>query len=209
MTTDSNQSLKDDLAFLRGLVEPEDWRRPLWTFGAIYVAIGLAITAQIAGMAAVNSGVVPLPKGAGLAVIVAVWSVYGIVQHLIRRRGGRQASRDLRARVSGAAIIGMTLPHLTMLAVFAITAWRFHDGIFLELAGLTFCALQGGMWIVLYAVRSERWFALEGAAWLVATLAAAPSLGGEAFGGVLAAIVLALMVAPGLYMIHVARSAER
>ena len=204
MTTDSNQSLKDDLAFLRSLVEPEDWRASLWTFGAIYVAIGLAITAQIAGLEVVNSGVVPLPKGAGLIVIVVVWSVYAIVQHLIGRRVQRGPA-NLRARVSGAAVIGMTFPHLTMLAVFAITAWRFHDAMFMELAGLTFCALQGGMWIVLCAVRRERWFALEGAAWLVATLAAAPSLGTEAFGGVLAAIVLALMVAPGLYMIHAAR----
>jgi hypothetical protein len=199
------QSAREDLAFLRQLVDEDDGGRPLWIFGASYLAIGLAIIAQVVALWIIAADLVPAPEWAPLAAIVAVWTVYTFAQQWIAGRvRGVKPGANVRSRVGGAALYSMALPHLTMVVVFAITAWRQQDGIFLQQAALVFFALQGGMWFIIHALRRERWHLLEAIAWLLATLAAAPFLGTDTFGPVIAIIVLALMVAPGIYMLRVA-----
>jgi hypothetical protein len=198
-----NQSIeaaREDLAYLRDLVEEGDWRRDLRFFGATYLAIGLAIFAQVVAIYAI--GALALPHPAALLAIVAVWTLYSIVQTMLGRRFGGKPATGLRGRAGTAGMIAMALSHLTMLIVFAITAIRLGDDLFLQLAALVFFALQGGLWIILHALRRERPCLILAFSWLAATIAAAPFLGTPAFGMAVAIVVIALMAVPGLGMVR-------
>jgi hypothetical protein len=194
------EAAREDLAYLRDLVEEGDSQRDLRFFGATYLAIGLAVFAQVVAIYAVAA--LALPPPGGLLAIIGVWTIYSIVQTMLGRRFGGKPATGLRSRAGTAGMIAMALSHLTMLIVFAITAIRLGDDLFLQLAGLVFFALQGGLWIILHALRRERAHLLLAFAWFTATIATAPFLGTRAFGLAVAVVVLALMVLPGIQMVR-------
>jgi hypothetical protein len=199
--TDADRSrVQSDLAFLRELVDEGDSRGLLRLFGATYVAVGVAIFAQVTLLYMV--GVFGIPNPAPVAVVIGVWTVYSIVQSVISSRFRDKPAVNVRARASLAGLVAMTLSHFTMLIVFAITAYRMQDGVFLQLAVLVFFALQGGLWISLHALQRLRWHLGLALGWFAATLAAAPFLASPEFGLIIAIIVLVLMVAPGIQMLR-------
>ncbi len=206
MTADA-QAAREDLAFLRGLVD-EDWRPGLRFFGATYAAIGAAIFAQVAVQWAVDTGLLALPDGAILIWIVLVWGVYTVVQTLLPRWMPAARAVGLRNRVTGGAFIGMIASHLTMLAVFVIVAVRTESPILVPIAALSFFAMQGGMWIVFNAIRPGRGQLAHAFGWLAAALGCAFLIGSPHFAGAIGLVALALMVAPGLSMMRAARAPD-
>ena len=75
---------RGDLAFLRGLVD-EDWRPGVWSFGALYLVIGVVL--MIAFVAAArrlgDSRIVELLPGTMFTLQGVAW----IVVHTLRRQG--------------------------------------------------------------------------------------------------------------------------
>ena len=200
MTDMDRGAAQADLAFLRELVDDGDWRRPVRYFGATYLAIGVAIIAQI-----VVTDLVSLSGLGALLGIIAVWGSYSIAQIVINARlhpGKLDAS--LRGRAAATGFLGMVLSHVTLLVVFLITAISQQDVIFMKLAALVFFALQGGLWLTFHALRRECWTLVVALGWLAAAIAAAPFLVTPLFGLAVAIVVLLLMVGPGLYMIRAA-----
>lgn len=205
MTDIDRTSAQADLAFLRELVDDGDWRRPARYFGATYLAIGLTILAQIT-----VTDVLSFPGPAQLGAVVAVWVAYAVAQTFINANlNPGKIGASPRSRAEAMGFLSMVLSHLTLLVVFLITAINQQDGLFMKLAALSFFALQGGLWLMIHALRRDRWQLAVALGWLAAALAGAPFLDTDVFGLVVAIVVLMLMVAPGLYMIHVARGGER
>jgi FtsH-binding integral membrane protein len=197
----SIETARQDLAYLRDLVEEGDWRRDLRFFGGTYLAIGLAILAQVVGLYVVEA--LAMPDPAAQVAIIAVWLVYSMVQTALGRRFGGKPATGLRGRAGTAGMLAMTFSHLTMLFVFAISAIRLGEEVFLQLAALVFFALNGGLWIILHALRRRRQHLFLAVGWFAATIAAAPFLGTPAFGLAVGIVVLALMVVPGIQMLRV------
>lgn len=201
MTDMNRASAQADLAFLRELVDEGDWRRSARFFGATYVAIGAAIFAQCLALPVLFW----LGAGSGLVILVAivgVWTAYSIAQMVINTKLHHgKFGASLRARAGAAGFLGMVLSHLTLLAVFLITAIIQGDALFMQLAALSFSALQGGLWLMIHTLRRERWQLVVALGWLAAAIAAAPFLGTPAFGLAVAVIAVVLMIAPGIYIL--------
>jgi len=184
MTSDT-QSARDDLAFLRGLVD-EDWRPGAWAFGAIYVSLGATLVAHVLISWAATAGYVQrgVPLVTAYAVLYTVMSIVlwtwigGPVRRESQRRGTQAAG--VKGRAGGAALAGAVRGHLVMLAVLVIVAVRQHNPVFLELAPLVLFTLQSGVWFVVHAMRRQRWQGVVGWGWLLAVLGLAPLVGTSA-----------------------------
>ena len=208
MTSDT-QSARDDLAFLRSLVD-EDWRPGTWAFGAIYVSLGAALVAHVLISWAADAGYLPLRGMALLATYVGLYSVASVVWtwiggHIRResqRRGTQVAS--VKSRAGGAVLVSAFVGHLVMLVVFVIVAVRQQNPVFLELAPMVLFTLQSVVWFVVHAMRQQRWQLVVGSGWLLAVLGLAPLVGTSAFGLGIAATAVVLMIVPGAYLMRTA-----
>jgi hypothetical protein len=208
MTSDT-QTARDDLAFLRSLVD-EDWRPGTWMFGALYLLVGVALAAHVLISWSVGAGYLPL-RGTSLvatyvglyvvASLVWLW-IYGRVRRASQRGGLSVAS--VKGRAGAVVLTSAFLGHLVMMIVFFIVAARQRNQVFVELAPLVLFTLQSVVWFVIHAMRRQRWQALTAWGWLVAVLALAPLVGTSAFNLGIAVTALVLMIVPGAYMMHVA-----
>lgn len=211
MTSDT-QSAREDLAFLRSLVD-EDWRPGAWAFGAIYVSLGAALVAHVLISWAADEGYLPLRGVALMATYVALYTVASFVWTwiggLVRREAQRRAAQagNVKGRAGGAVLVSAFVGHLVMLLVLVIVAVRQQNGVFLELAPLVLFTLQSVVWFVLHALRRERWQLVVGWGWLLAVIGLAPFVGTSAFGLGIAATAVVLMIVPGVYMMRAGRKA--
>jgi hypothetical protein len=211
MTSDT-QSARDDLAFLRGLVD-EDWRPGVWAFGAVYVSVGAALVAHVLISWAAAAGYLPLHGVALVATYVALYTVASVVWTLIaghvrresQRRGTQVAS--VKGRAGGTALVSAFVGHLVMLVVLVIVAVRQQNGVFLQLAPLVLFTLQSVVWFVIHAMRRERWQGVVGWGWLLAVVGLAPLVGTSVFGLGIAATAVVLMIVPGARMMRAAGKA--
>jgi hypothetical protein len=211
MTSDT-ESARDDLAFLRSLVD-EDWRPGVWAFGAIYVSVGVALVAHVLISWAADAGYLPLRGISLIAAYVAlyvvassVWTWIGGHVGRASRRGGAPAA-GVKGRAGAVALMSAFLGHLVMMVVFVIVAVRQRNNVFLELAPLVMFTLQSVVWFVVHAMRRQRWQLVVGLGWLVAVLGLAPLVGTGAFGLGIAATAVVLMIVPGAYMMRTAGKA--
>lgn len=202
-------SVQDDLAFLRSLVD-EDWRPGVWSFGALYMAIGLVLIVHMA-ISGLLAGV------RELIGYVALYGVFTVVTFAIGARSRRLfgtsvtpqnvRSSGLKGRAGASALGGAFLAHLALLIAFVIAAARNDAPILVELTPLALFVLQGVVWIVVHAIRRARWQAIEAWAWLLAAIGCAPLVGTPWLGVAIAGVAFALMVVPGAYMMRSARQA--
>jgi hypothetical protein len=207
------ESARNDLAFLRGLVD-EDWRPGLWGFGAIYAAIGAVLSIHVALSWAAQQGVVAL-QGSSLAVAyVVLYGTFGVITWLIRGRGrrlfgvsaeGANAGASVKARAGAATLGGVFIAHLVIMVCFFIAARRLGDQRLMELLPVTLFALQGVAWIVVHSLRRQGWQAGLAWAWFAAALGVAFLFAGPWFAPFVACIACALMIVPGVHMMRTAR----
>lgn len=199
MSTDI-QAAREDLAFLRGLVD-DDPRAGLWFFGAIYVAIGATICVHL-----LLEYVLEAPFfGIGLVVLYGAASV---LFHWIGRRirvHDRRATQGVRSRAAGAVFLAAILAHLVMLGVFVIVAWRLETWELVQLAPVVLFATQGVVWSVVHALGPQTWTLLETSGWFLGALALGAVITTDAFSPVLAVLVVVLMIIPGVHMMRAAR----
>jgi hypothetical protein len=206
MTSDP-QSVREDLAFLRGLVD-EDWRPGAWAFGAIYVSLGVTLVAHVLISWAGTAGYIPrgVPLLTTYGVLYALVSiVLTWISGRVRRESQRTQAASVKGRAGGAALVSAFVGHLVMLAVLVIVAVRQQNPVFLELAPLVLFTLQSGVWFVVHAMRRQPWQGVVGWGWLLAVLGLAPLVGTSVFGLGIAATAVVLMIAPGACMMRAAR----
>ncbi len=209
MTADP-QSAREDLAFLRGLVDG-DPRPGMWNFGAFYVAIGIVLILHMAISAA--SWRLAIPAPAPLLAYIALYTVFYGATLLIGRRsralfGAANAwasPSSTKDRAGGAALVGAFLAHLVILIAFAAAAWRLGDGRIMALLVVTLFASQGAAWIVVHAMRRHGWHGALAWAWFAAALGAGFLTGSAWLEPFVAVSAFALMVLPGIHMMRAAR----
>ena len=205
MTSTDTQTLRDDVAFLRNLVQGG----AAWTggFGEGYFASGLIYgvqmllsAGQVLGVVP-SSGLLPLVVGIGPTLVFLPTIVWINWRH---RRSGPIAPAG-RAVTAVFATVG--LANIALIAVIGSVAWREQSLTTWLIYPCTVFILQGAAWFVAYAIRRKGWFALVAGAWFVFAIAMAFNVTAIGYYILYAGVgIWACMALPGWVMM---RSAPR
>lgn len=197
---------RDDLAFLRALVDPDDrWQRQ---FGQIYSAAGACYCTQMLlhGLQFLGflsaAGLVGLSIGLGPTVVFLVLLVWFSIRNRQFPSGG--ATQKAVGSVFGA----VGLANLVLVVAIGSIAWRWHSLQTWLIYPCVVMVLQGMAWLVAYMMRRRGWHAAVALGWFVTGVAMAACIDNMA-GYVIAAGLgmFACMLLPGLFMLRQTRSA--
>ncbi|WP_372783763.1 hypothetical protein [Phenylobacterium sp.] len=201
MNTDS---ARDDLAFMRALVEPtDDWQKQ---FGETYSAAGLCYCVQMLLHGGQFFGLAPAGGPVALAIGLGPTVVFlGLLIWIIRRnRSGAAGGATSRAVGSVFGAVGAT--NLALVLVIGSVAWRWHSlGVWL-IYPCVVMILQGLAWLVAYMLRRKSWLALVAIGWFATGFAMAIFI--DNMGGFVVAAgvgMFAFMLLPGLFMLRQSR----
>jgi hypothetical protein len=199
---------REDLAFLRGLVQPDEkWRRG---FGESYAAAGGCYGMQMVLHGLQQFGLVPstpLPSlliGAGPTVVFIALLIV-----IFRRNPWRPVGGGVTSRAVGAVFSAIGMANLFLIAMFAATALREHSLKIWLLYPCVVLVLQGAAWMVAWTLRRQAWFAVVAAGWFVTGLAMGLAIEAMRWFVLLGGIgFFAFMLIPGLVMMRQARAAH-
>jgi hypothetical protein len=168
MSTDVGAA-RDDLAFLRALVERRPDETGAWAEG--YFAGGLIYGAQMLMHAAQGLGWLPTSGLAALGIGIGPSLVFlpTLVWITWRRRADKPPAAAGRAIAAVFGAVG--LANLTLIVVIGWVAWRERSlAVWLIYPACVFI-LQGAAWAVAYCMRRRAWLALVAAGWFAFALA--------------------------------------
>jgi hypothetical protein len=203
--TSSINAARDDLAFMRSLVEGEgDWRV---TFGEAYFAAGLIYGAQMLLHAAEFFG--PLPRSGLWAFVIGLGPslIFAAVFSWILWRH-RTIRPNATGRALGAVFGSVGLANLALVAVIGSVAWRERSGTTWLIYPCAVMVLQGAAWMVSYVIRRRSWLALVAAGWIGSGVAMALCVNAMGYFILIAGLCFCLCMAlPGWIMVRLSRKA--
>jgi len=207
MNTDTQQ-LRDDVAFLRALAETGG--RTQWAGGAAFVAGGglyglqcLVQWGQAKGLI-VMSPLVTLIFVSGVTVaffIALTWII-------LHERRTQAAVPSLANKAFTTVFAAAGFSNLALLAIFASVAISRKNIEIWEIYPAALFALQGGAWYFAYVLRRRAWLMAVSICWFVSAIVLAQFIGTLTYALIAAFSLLTFMALPGLYMMHLARTAE-
>jgi hypothetical protein len=200
---DDARIARDDLAFMRALVEPDD--RWLKQFGETYSAAGLCYCAQMLLHAGQFLGLTPAQGLGGLAIGVGPTVVFlALLIWIIWRNRGVVGGGTARAVGSVFGAVGLT--NLALVLIIGSIAWRMHSLTIWLIYPCAVMVLQGMAWLVAFTLRRRGWMAIVAVGWFVTGLGMALFI--DNMAGFVAAAGLGMfcfMLLPGLWMLRHAR----
>ncbi|THD58812.1 hypothetical protein [Phenylobacterium sp.] len=195
---------RDDLAFIRALVAPEDhWQRQ---FGRIYAAAGVCYAIQM--LLHIGQFLNVTPRD-GLGAQAIGWGpsivFLGILFWILRRDGPQPGGVTSRAVGAVFAAVGFT--NLALCASIGSVALRLHSQTIWLIYPCVVMVLQGLAWMVAFMMRRRPWLLAVAVGWFATGVAMAIFID-NMVGYVAAATVgvVCFMLTPGLYL---ARQASR
>jgi hypothetical protein len=197
-------SARDDLAFMRALVQAgDDSQRP---FGEAYLAAGICYGGQMLLHAGQALGWLPGKGGVALAIGLGPTVLFAALMVWIALRNRHARPSGLTARAINVVFQTVGLTNLALIAIIgsvalhekSITIWLIYPCVVF--------ALQGACWLAAFALRRRAWLGLVAAGWFVSSVAMAFSLWNTPVFIAIAGVALfAFMAAPGAAMIRLAR----
>lgn len=199
-----SDSARDDLAYLKSLVQPgDDFSR---SFGRAYFAAGLCYGVQMLLHGAQALGWMGSEGVLGLLVGLGPTIVFLAILAILNSRGN--ARPTLANRAIGGVFASAGAANLVLVFVIGYVAWRHKS---LEVWLIYPCAvvvMQGAAWLVASQVRRRSWFLAVAAGWFVTGIGMALAIGNmAAYIIVLGLGFLAFMVVPGAIMMRAPREA--
>jgi hypothetical protein len=203
MNTDT---ARDDLAFMRALVEPnERWQRG---FGEVYAACGACYGGQMILHGLQGFGVIPgtgvpaILVGAGPSVLFLALFIW------ISRRNRMPTGGGMASRAVGSVFSAIGLANFALMAIMASAAWREQSLKIWLLYPCIVLVMQGAAWLVAYMLRKQSWFALVAIGWFATGLGMAFAIEDLGWFILIGGIgFFAFMLVPGLVMMRQARDA--
>jgi hypothetical protein len=164
------QSARDDLAFMRHVVQAgDDGRRQ---FGQVYFAAGLVYGTQMLLHATQALGWLATSRGVALAIGIGPTALFvGVLIWFLRRQSAWLPTPAARAVAAvfgavGAANLGLVLVvGWVALREHSLTTWLIYP--------CTVFILQGAAWLTSAIVRRRGWHGLVAAGWFAAAMAMA------------------------------------
>jgi hypothetical protein len=168
------QSLKDDIAFLRALVQAGD--DGMRAFGQGYFAAGVIYTGQVLLGVGQGMGLLPNSGLGGLAIILGPTAVFiAVIVWITRRNGAEPPSLFLSlalprrrereppsptARALGTVFGATGLANFALIAVIGAVALREKSFTTWLIYPATVFILQGTAWFVSFCLRRRAWHAV-------------------------------------------------
>lgn len=202
MTSDSQtQNIREDLAFLRALVQAGDGYRR--AFGAAYLGAGVCYLGQIVLTLAQMTGwlaadpVINLTVGLAPTALFLAWLTFVLIRY-------RSASPSGPAgRAIGAVFGAVGLANLVEVAVIGWVAWRQHSLTTWLLYPCAVCVMQGAAWQVACIMTRRRWMLAVSLVWFACAIGMALSTASlPLFIAILGAGLALGMAAPGAVMLR-------
>lgn len=200
--TDQNQTLREDIAFMRGLAEA-GLDRPMLG-GAILFACGLIFGAAslvvwwLAAVAGMDGWMYSAVWGSSFVIYMATLAV-------LLRRMPRTAAPNQAA--AGAAWSGVGWAIFFIGVSFGVLSWRLRIPDLMLAFPSVLMALYGAAWFTASVAFRQRWMMLVGAASFVMAPVTAWLATGHAVWLVYGLSLLALLSAPGLHLMRQGRRA--
>ncbi|HEX3366817.1 hypothetical protein [Phenylobacterium sp.] len=191
---------RDDLAFIRALVAPEDhWQRQ---FGKLYAAAGACYSVQMLLHIGQFAGITP---NDGLGAQLIGWGpsvVFLAILIWVIRRDGPQRS-GLTSRAVGAVFAAVGMTNLALCLTIGSVALRLHSLTLWLIYPCVVMILQGLAWMVAFMLRRRGWLGLVAVGWFGVGVAMAVFID-NMVGYVAAATVgvVCFMLIPGLYLMR-------
>ncbi len=205
MSGDS-QSVHDDLAFMRSVVEAGNSRTAM-AGGFIFFAGGLIYGLQCLVQWLGLIGILPLSQTGWLVTGLGPTAIFLIVLGwFVWRTRGMIQPRVQRAINAAFAAAGTT--NVAILIVVGTLAARKDSGEIWELYPCVVFALQGAAWLVAFMLRRRTWLLAVALGWFASAILLGFLIGTTTFVLVAALALLGLMALPGLVMMRLAQRAE-
>jgi hypothetical protein len=201
MTDDQMQSVRDDIAYMRGLAH-EGRKTPLLG-GSILIAAGLIFGTASVGHWAIISGVV----GLSVSALTPMWLVatlgFFVALTVLRVRIGRKPGAFSPVnKATGAAWMGVGIGIFVMAIAMAVVAAKVQSVIPILLFPSLIFALYGAGWAVSAAMSDKKWlWWLAIGAWIAAPAIALLTGEPEQYLAYAAGLLL-LTTVPGLIMVR-------
>jgi len=191
---------RDDLAFIKALVAPEDhWQAQ---FGKIYAAAGACYTVQMLGHAGQLAGLV---TDQGLVAQAIGWGptvVFLALLIWIIRRGGPQRG-GVTSRAVGSVFAAVGLANLALCASIGSVALRLHSQTIWLIYPCVVMVLQGLAWMAAFMLRRRPWLGLVALGWFAVGVAMALLIDNmPGFVAAAGAGIVCFMLLPGLYLMR-------
>ena len=191
---------RDDLAFIRALVAPEDhWQQQ---FGKIYAAAGACYSVQMLLHIGQFLGVTPRY---GLGAQAIGWGpsivFVGLLTWIIRRDGPQRGGATSRA--VGAVFASVGFANLALCASIGSVALRLHSQTIWLIYPCVVMVLQGLAWMVAFMMRRRAWLGVVAVGWFAVGVTMAIFV--DNLTGYVAAATVGIfcfMLAPGLYIMR-------
>lgn len=195
-----NQSVRDDLAFLRTLAEGggESQRGT----GAALVVGGLLYGLQCFVSGAQSYGWLNLSDIFMGIFSVAITVVFLLAISWITWRGRNASRGGVVARALSAAFAASGTATLSMLCVFASVAIREKSLMIWLLYPCAVFALQGAAWMVAWMLRRRVWLGVVALGWLLSAVLLAWTIGSPLYPMVAGVALVLFMAVPGAIMMR-------
>jgi hypothetical protein len=169
MTDSETQAIRDDLAFLRGLVERgDDFMKG---FGRVYFAGGVCYLVQTVLSLAQALGWVPTTYGAlDLAIGIGPTAVFVIALVFLLPMGRRAPTPGQLDRAINAFFGAIGLSNFALIAVIGAVALREKSFTIWLIYPCAVFILQGAAWLTMFALRRRAWTGLVAAVWFVSAI---------------------------------------
>jgi hypothetical protein len=200
MTNSETQAIRDDLAFLRGLVQRSDdflkWLgRAYFIGGVCYLGQTLLSLGQAERWIPTSNGALDLVIGIGPTAVFVVGLMVGLPW------GRRAPTPGQVDRAIGAFFGAIGFSNFALIAVIGAVAWREKSLTIWLIYPCAVFIFQGAAWLTLFALRRRAWIGLVAATWFVCALGMGWGIGNLTQFGIFASIGLLFgMTVPGAWL---------
>ena len=204
--TDPIDTARDDLAFLRNVVDQGG--RAGTTGGALFLAGGVLYGLQCLWHWIDLKGLPDAPPLVDLLAVTLPTAIFLVIMTVVMIQDRKAVATGGAARGLQATFAGIGFANLAMLIVFGVNAathpefpvWLFYPAVIF--------ALQGAAWFVVWRLRKRGWLGLVAMGWFVAAVALGLSIDSiERYILVAAGALFLLMALPGAVMLRLSKQA--
>jgi hypothetical protein len=205
MTADI-EKVRDDLAFLRSLVQAGDNGQR--TFGQAYFASGVCYAGQVFLNVAQGFHLLPDTPTAGLVIGIVPTILFVLLLIPIFRGQKPVRLPGMAARAVGAAFAAVGLSNFALMAVIGSVAWREHSLTIWLIYPCCVFVLQGAAWLIAFMLNRRFWHGIVAAGWFATAIGMSLTVEAKTLFVLIAGVgLVAFMAVPGAVIIRQSREA--
>ena len=200
MSDSETQAIRDDLAFLRGLVQRgDDFLRSL---GRVYFAAGVCYLAQtLLGMGQGLGWISTANGPINLVIGIGPTAIFLVALVILLRLDRAKPAPGQATRTIGAVFGAVGLSNLVLIWVIGSAALREKSLTIWLIYPCAVFILQGAAWLTFFSLRRQGWTALIAAIWFGCAIGMGWAAGNLPIYGVFAGIGLLFgMTVPGAWL---------